>query len=134
MDRRIASKKLDAKNPWKGLGDHIELFYQYPDMAEKCYHMMINSEGEMFCGVQVTPAYFDGKFTTKAKVAVKRLSDRWVVEVAIPTSEIGMKCFDGASWRANVGRQRYVEGEKESSSAAGGNFNGTGNFVNLKFK
>ena len=135
MDRRIADKKLDAKNPWKGLGDHIELFYQYPDMAEKCYHMMINSEGEMFCGLQVTPANFDGNFTTKAKVAVKRLPDRWVVEVAVPTSEIGMKCFDGASWRANVARQRYVEGEeREPSSAAGGNFNGTGNFVNLKFR
>ena len=134
MDSRIAERTLDAKNPWKGLGDHIELFYQYPDMAEKCYHMMINSEGAMFCGIQVTPANFDGNFTTKANVAVKRLSDRWVVEVAIPTSEIGMKCFDGASWRANVARQRHVKGERESSSAAGGNFNGTGNFVNLKFK
>ena len=50
------------------------------------------------------------------------------------TSEIGMQCFDGASWRANVARQRTLgDGTRESSSAANGDFNGTGNHVNLKF-
>ena len=135
MDKRTARKELDPNKKWAGLGDHIELFYQYPDMAEKCWHMMINSEGAMFAGLQVTPSYFKPGFETKAKCAVKRLADRWIVEVAIPTSEIGMKCFDGASWRANVARQRWIEGKsRESSSASGGNFNGTGNFVNLKFR
>lgn len=133
MDRRKAKKTLDPDHKWRDLGDHIELFYQYPDMAEKCWHMMINSEGAMFSGLQKTPSSFEER-KTDAKCVVKRLSDRWIAEVAIPTSEIGMKCFDGASWRANVGRQRHVEGEKsESSSAAGGNFNGTSTFVNLKF-
>ncbi|MDD4016562.1 MAG: hypothetical protein PHV28_01340, partial [Kiritimatiellae bacterium] len=135
MDKRVAKAKIDPAHPWKGFGDHIELFYQYPDMAEKCYHLMINSEGQSFCGIQVTPANFDGNFTTRAQVAVRRLADRWIAEVAIPTSEIGMQCFDGASWRANVARQRVTtDAPPEGSSAANGVFNGTSNHVNLKFR
>ena len=134
MGKTVAKKKIDPAHPWHEFGDHIELFYQYPDMAEKCYHMMINSEGQMFCGIQVTSANFDGNFTTRAQVAVKRYPDKWVAEVMVPTSEIGMQCFDGASWRANVARQRTLaDGTRESSSAANGDFNGTGNHVNLKF-
>jgi hypothetical protein len=55
--------------------------------------------------------------------------------MAIPTSEIGMKCFDGATWKLNVGRSRHVKQftRPETSSCCNGAFHGAANFVNIKF-
>ena len=136
IDNIIAAKSLpaDPGMVWRSIGDHVELFYNYPDMFEKYYHVCVNPYGVFFSAIQ-SGTTRDTSFRTKAKIATKLRSDRWVLEMAIPTSEIGMKCFDGATWKLNVGRMCKVKSlpEGESSSCCNGAFHGAANFVNIKF-
>ncbi len=120
---------------WKALGEHVELFYNYPDMFEKYYHVCVNPYGLVISAKHATVANRDDSFRTKAKVATKVLDDRWVLEMAIPASEIGMKCFDGATWKLNIGRVRHAKSlaRPEVSSCCNGAFHGAANFVNIKF-
>ncbi len=98
----------------------VELFLNHPDMGGSYYHFIINDKGAL------RDARFDGPvsmpdFDSQAVVAVGRFSDRWVVEMQIPTSTLGMKCFPGHTWRMNSQRYRVVDGEDtESSSLAAG--------------
>jgi len=116
------------------LGDRIELFYNYPDMADRAYHLCINSRGTCIAARQNTISDRQ-EFKTAAKWATKVGKDRWTLEIAIPCSEIGQNCFDGASWKFNVGRERLQKGQRktESSSCCKGKFHGPANFMNLKF-
>lgn len=134
-EKIIAGKDV-PRDPtgWKTLGDHIELFYNYPDMADKYYHLAINSKGGIVDARQISVSNRDTSFRTKAQYAVKVLKDRWILEMAIPTSEIGMNCYEGATWKLNVGRQRKIEGlNTETSSCCNGMFHGAANFINIKF-
>ena len=124
---------------WDALGNSVELFYSYPDMGEKYYHLAINSHGEIL-DAKHGPGYRDAAFRTKAKWATKILKDRWILEIAIPASEIGMKCYDGSTWKLNVARQRKLttllpggKNYREASSCSNGFFHGSANFVNVKF-
>ena len=117
------------------LGDHIELFYSYPDMAQAAWHLMINSKNQIIDALQKSTTDRDTSLVTKAKWAAKVLPDRWVLEVAVPCSEIGQNILDGMTWKVNCARVRLLEGMEraEQSTAANGNFHGTANFVNVKF-
>ncbi len=139
-EKMIAGK--DIKGAWGKLGEHIELFYNYPDMAQKYYHLAINPYGEVISAYHKSFAQRDESFKTTAKFATKILKDRWVLEIAIPATEIGMKCYPGSTWKLNVARARknstITDGYKhspnvESSSCSNGAFHGVGNFVNIKF-
>ena len=135
MKNMVAAKTMpDPGSLWRSIGEHVELFYNYPDMFEKYYHVCVNPYGVYFSAIQ-SGTMRDTTFRTKAKIATKILDDRWVLEMAIPTSEIGMKCFDGATWKLNVGRMRNVKSlsEPEASSCCNGVFHGAANFVNIKF-
>ena len=114
--------------------NHIEIFYSYPDMAEKCYQLIVYREGRHATWFRKSAGEVDKSFASAAEVAVSRSVDRWTVEVAVPTDEIGSKCLPGQVWKANVCRQRGAkDGPRESSSVCNGVFYGPGNFVNLKF-
>ena len=117
------------------LGDHLELFYQYPDMNEVYWHLMVNSKGQIIDALHRSMTDRDLAFHTRAAFAAKVLSDRWTLEIAIPCDEIGQNCFDGATWKFNVARSRFIRGMKkhEQSSVANGYFHGVENFVNVKF-
>ena len=135
MDKRFVGRNVPRNSENVGLlGDHIELFYNYPDMADACYHLCINSDGEIVDAKQKSISVRDLKFRTKAKYKTRHFADKWALEIAIPCSEIGQSCLDGATWKLNVARVRDVKGEpKEFSSVCGGAFHGTGLFVNMKF-
>ena len=124
-----------ADQSWDDMKEHVELFYNYPDMAERYYHVAVNPHGIVISAIQ-SGTTRDTKFRTQAKIATTILSDRWVLEMAIPTSEIGMKCFDGATWKLNVGRSRYNKTleKPETSSCCNGAYHGAANFVNLKLQ
>ena len=129
-----ADKTVDRIHGYADLGNHLELFYSYPDMADRCYQLMINSEGQIVDMLIRSVSDKDNAFKTSSRWAVKKGSDRWTLEIAIPCSEIGQNCFDGATWRLNVARQREVEGApRESSSACGGGFYAPATFINMKF-
>ena len=114
--------------------NQVEIFYSYPDMAERCFQMIVASDGKWFVWKRNSATAVDKDFKSVAQVAVRRLRDRWVAEVAIPTDEIGSKCLPGQVWKMNVARQRQIgDRNHESSSCCNGIFYGPGNFVNLKF-
>jgi len=129
-----AGRNVDRQHGYEQLGDHIELFYNYPDMADRAYHLCINSKGTCVAARQNSTSD-RVVFQTAAKIATKVGKDRWTLEMAIPCSEIGQNCFDGASWKLNVARERFVEGMARtySSSCCKGWFHGPANFLNIKF-
>jgi hypothetical protein len=140
QEKIVAGKTVphDDKG-WAVLGNSVELFYNYPDMAERYYHLAINSNGQVI-DARHGPGWRDAAFRTSAKIATQVLKDRWILEIAIPASEIGMKCYDGATWKLNVARQRKISDPasptgilREGSSCSNGAFHGVQNFVNMKF-
>ena len=135
MDAGKGPLPSDSELRWKVMGEHVELFYNYPDMFEKYYHVSVNPYGLVIAAKHASSASRNEAFSTKARIATKILGDRWVLEAAIPTSEIGMKCFSGATWKLNVGRSRRVKSEPQSevSSCCNGAFHGAANFANVKF-
>ena len=138
MDRIIAGlpSAVNRDSGWKELGNHVELFYQFPDMYEKAFHLAINSEGAIVDGLQKSASDRDIAFATKAKWAVRKGTDRWTLEIAIPCDEIGSKCLPDMVWRLNVGRVRVIRDvpRGETSSCCNGYFYGVPNFIHLKLK
>ncbi|MBR4666516.1 MAG: DUF4838 domain-containing protein, partial [Lentisphaeria bacterium] len=107
-EKIVAGKTVPRDDKgWAVLGNSVELFYNYPDMAERYYHLAINSNGQVI-DAKHGPGWRDAAFRTSAKIATRVLKDRWILEIAIPASEIGMKCYDGATWKLNVARQRKI--------------------------
>ena len=135
-DTMIAGDVVDrCATDCANLGNHLELFYAYPDMNQAAWHMMINSKGQIIDALQKSATVRDTSIVTKAKWAVKTHPDRWTLEMAIPCSEIGQNILDGMTWKVNCARVREGEGEpRELSSAANGSFQGPSNFVNIKFR
>ena len=134
-EKIVAGDKVDRFAQRSGnLGDHLELFYSYPDMSQASWHLMINSKNQIIDALQKSTTDRDTSIVTKAKWAAKVSPDRWTLEVAVPCTEIGQNIMDGMTWKVNCARERLVDGEeRELSSAANGNFHGTENFVNVKF-
>ena len=134
-DKVIAGDKVDRfAQQCANLGNHLELFYSYPDMNQAAWHLMINSKGQIIDALQKSATVRDLSLVTRAKWAVKTYPDRWTLEIAIPCSEIGQNILDGMTWKVNCARQREAEGlPRETTSAANGSFHGTSNFVNVKF-
>ncbi len=119
---------------WPRIGDHVELFYSYPDMADRYFHLAINPGGGIISAIQNSSVSRDTRFHTQAEFKTSVLPDRWILEMRIPTAEIGMKCFDGGTWKLNVARARSLnDGTAELSSCSNGSFHGSSHFVNIKF-
>ena len=135
-EKTVAGEKVDRfAEGVANLGNHLELWYSYPDMGQAAWHMMINSKGQIIDALQKSASDRDLSVITKAKWAVKTFPDRWTLEMAIPCSEIGQNILDGMTWKINCARVREVEGQEkaELSTAASGLFHGTSGFVNVKF-
>ncbi|OQA85269.1 MAG: hypothetical protein BWY31_02027 [Lentisphaerae bacterium ADurb.Bin242] len=129
--KHFASGRDDAKI-WQG-DNKIEIFINHPDLASNYYHYAISSKGSMFDAFH-GPGKRDNSYNSKAEYQVKTDKDRWTLEIRIPTAELGMKCFDGQSWKINVARSRCLtDGTIEQSSWANGNFHNAENFGTINF-
>lgn len=129
---QIAAETIPKDGPYSKIGNNLEMFLHYPDMGDQYYHYIVNSAGSIIDarhGLHTRDTAYD----SGAEYAVKVLGDRWVVEMRIPTSGIGMKCLDGATWKLNVARCRTLEEQRELSSWCGGQFHGVDNFGVLRF-
>lgn len=113
--------KTPVKDPngevWKN--NEVEVFLNYPDMGDKYYQFIISSEGIVW-QKKVTPGNLFENFVSNAEIKTKIFKDRWITEMKIPTSELGMKCFTGQTWRMNSIRSRVMEGEPPSASSISG--------------
>ena len=124
---------MSERDKWPD-GNKIEIFFNYPDMTEKYYQLCFNTAGAFYDAIVSSPTNSDYSYHSAAEYKIKTLADRWVIELRLPTSAIGMKCFEGATWKLNVARGRFLtDGTKEQSSCSNGQFHGVANFVNIKF-
>ncbi len=113
----------------------IELFLSHPDMGNNYFQFIINAAGAVF-DQRVTPgAKADKAFNSSIELKTKVLTDRWVVEMKIPTAELGEKCFQGQSWKVNMMRTRLLKSreDSEASTLSGGPPHDTGTFMSVSF-
>lgn len=113
----------------------VELFINHPDMGASYFHFIVNSNGVLY-DAKVTPGAmthdvaFDGNAEWKTKIS----KGCWCLEMRIPTSSLGMKCFPGHTWRMNIVRVRNIKGEKAiTSSIALGAAHGVETFLPVAF-
>ena len=129
----IIADQIPQDGPYQKVGNAVEVFLNYPDMAEEYYHYIINSAGSII-DARHGPNRRDLDYNANVEYAVKTSPDRWTLEMRVPTAEIGMKCFDGSTWRMNIARCRKVrEDRSELSSWCSGHFHGIDNFGVVRF-
>ena len=129
----LIAGQIPQDGPHSKIGNSLEIFLSYPDMAEEYFHYIINSAGSII-DARHGPNKRDLAYHGEVEYAVKVQADRWNLEMRIPTAGIGMKCFDGSTWRLNIARCRRVsQDSSELSSWGSGHFHGIDNFGVVKF-
>ena len=112
--------------------DCLELFLSSAESGQPYFHYAFNALGTYNDGEA-----FDRAWNSNITVATRRLPDRWVLEAAIPFSELKVAPPEnGAAWRFNVAREhRAGKGESFSSWAALGKaqFHAPDEFAVLRF-
>ena len=133
MDRMVSVHTDKDGKVWED--NSVEVLINHPDMNNKYYQFIINDKGTMRDSL-VDGANQDVSFNSEAQIAVGKENDRWVVEMKIPASMLGMKIFAGQTWRVNSQRYRVVKDEPAESSAmsASGTGNNVSAFLPLAFK
>ncbi len=137
-DKMVAGDRVDPDDDQAtGLGNSVEILYSFPDMGDACWHLAINSKGQIVDSYNKSLTNRDMAIRTRSQWAVKTYDDRWTLEIAIPCDEIGQRILDGATWKLNVVRSREVEGQKgyeTGAISANGRTHGVAdNFVNVRF-
>ncbi|MBR2905070.1 MAG: DUF4838 domain-containing protein [Lentisphaeria bacterium] len=111
-----------------------EIFINHPDMNRGYIQFIINHLNDVFDAKGVAGSPLNSKFDAEAEIKTKVLKDRWVLEMRIPASSLGLKCFPGHTWLVNFQRYRVVQGENnESSSIASGAGNNVDAFLPVSF-
>ncbi len=100
--------------------DSIELFICSDETKrEKCFHLIANANGVLFDGTKVTAAHTDATWNSNATVKAVKQKKRWMVDIAIPFSSIGIiDPFFTGNLAANFYRNRAAGGELSGSSWA----------------
>ena len=117
---KMISEVKNGRPIWEG--NSAEVFINHPDMNKGYVQMIFNHLGDLLDAKGAAGSPLNTKYSTEAEYKVKVLDDRWLVEMRIPASSLGLKCFPGHTWLVNFQRYRVVEGVKpnESSSIAAG--------------
>ena len=83
--------------------DCVEIFvHRQSDPPDYFRQFMISASGVIYDGDQTSGA----KWNSSVKVATKNLKDRYIIEVAIPWSDLGGKPAPGEKIKANFARDR----------------------------
>ena len=133
MDKMVSTQTAKDSDVWND--NSVELLVNHPDMNNRYYQFIINDKGTLRDSL-VDGAKQDVGFNSEAQIAIGKEKDRWIVEMKIPASMLGMKIFAGQTWRVNSQRYRVVKGESAESSAmsASGTGNNVSAFLPLSFK
>ena len=115
MREIVADKTERDSEVWQD--DVVELFLSPGEASsEDYYHVLVNARGTVADERYRDATAWDAK---GLKSAVKRRDDRWVVELALPWSDVsGGKEALPAKWRANFTRSRPQKGYTDSEDQA----------------
>jgi len=115
---KIVAKMTKHDDPvWKE--NTLEIFLNYPDMADAYYQLAFNALGTCF-DWGVDPGKGKNlKFNANAEVKTRILKDRWVLEARIPTASLGAKCMEGGMWKMDVVRRRLLTDGTDVASSWG---------------
>ena len=103
---QIIAERLPKRMALTASRNNLEIFLHYPDMADQYYHYIITPQA-----LSLTPRHGlnkrDIEYDSGVEYAVK------ICRTVDPGNahshgRIGMKCFDGATWKLNVARCRKV--------------------------
>ena len=130
---KMISNFKNGRPVWED--NSAEVLINHPDMNRSYVQMIINHKGDMLDARGAAGSPLNTKYDTEAEYKVKVLNDRWVIEMRIPASALGLKCFPGHTWLVNFQRYRVVDGgaKNESSSAAAGAGSNVDAFLPVSF-
>ena len=133
VPEKMRKTSKDPEKIWRS--NTFELFLQQPQLGEEYLHLIFSPAGTAYLSIRDIAGNLVRKLSTgdlKWKVVVGK--DRWTVECRIPASVVGIHFINGSTWRFNIARSRYVEGEKDQfSSICRGSFQGSSVFQTLMF-
>ena len=113
---KIVAKMKKHDDPvWKE--NTLEIFLNYPDMADAYYQLTFNALGTCFDWTVVPGEKGKLSFNANAEVKTRILKDRWILEAKIPTAGLGAKCMDGGMWKMDVVRRRLLTDGTDISSS-----------------
>jgi hypothetical protein len=112
--------------------DSVEIFIR-PDMNKKLYYHFIVSAANVTFESKNHGRRWDLAWNPKFKTAITCGKKAWMLEAAIPFSEIGGAPKPGAVWRMNFCRNEKSQNESTSWSAAFGSFHNLKRFGKVQF-
>lgn len=114
------AKERDSGAPAIWEDDAVEIFIS-PDAANphKAFQYIINSNGTLFDGKYAgKDSMLNRDWNGDARVVVKKEAARWIVQLSVPWTELGVKPAPGLKLKANFYRNRRAGGAVEQSSWA----------------
>ena len=128
---KMKKTPADPEKIW--WGNTLEFFLHQPELGGEYLHLTFSPAGTAYASFRDLA----GKLVRKVpldnlKWKTVQGKDRWTVECRIPASMVGMNFSKGSTWKLNIGRTRYAQGEKaQASSICRGVFQGSGVFQPL---
>lgn len=95
------------------LDDCVEVMLAPTGKKEDYYHIVVNPLGTVYDAF-----LFDKQWSSQAIVKTSVYNDRWIVEIAVPFRNFGVKQVKGSRWYFNLFRARYAGGKPDVTSWA----------------
>jgi len=111
----------------------IELFIKPKPDDLSYYHIAINAKGAIYDARCTEGGATDQAFNGDYEVKTSVLDDRWVVEIRIPYSSLGVKPSNGDQWKVGIARSRSIGNASENSSWTDGTYHQVSSFRTLVF-
>jgi len=118
------------------LDDCVELFIKPRSDEDTYYHWIVNAAGTVFdaASKRATPDS-DVEWNSGCSVATSVAAGKWIVEMAIPISAIGVTPAAGDVWTGNLGREKWTAPQEITCwSCTRGGFHNTHRFGQFIFK
>jgi len=125
------------------LCDSVEVLVAPRGGSKEFVHWIVDSKGTVFdARAAKAPdgrVVYSRRWNGAARVAVARGTDRWIVEMAIPAADLGLRPGAGRACRALLCRNivhTRPKGEEEQNAIVfldGSNFHTVGKFASLRF-
>ena len=106
---KASIQALEARDTNIWTDDCVEVLLDPLGSGSECYHLIVNSNGIFYDSLNR-----DASWNSNIKVAAKKYKDHWIVEMAIPFSDLDYAPSGGEQWRGNFCREQKQYSENSS--------------------